>query len=166
MAVAELTYPVLVEEKARGYFDKLLNMRTVLVTGSAMTVRPEDDDKVIILDRAAGITATLPAASGSGRRFKFLVKTTASGGNYVVKVANASDTMIGVIESATTTGATTNGFAEAAGGTDDTITMNGTTTGGVAGSYIEVLDVLPNLWLISGNLVASGVLATSLSATV
>ncbi len=74
--------------------------------------------------------------------------------------------MIGYVETATTTGATTNGFAEAAGGTDDTITMNGTTTGGIEGSFVECIDIALNKWFVNGQLVGSGTLASSLSATV
>ena len=136
-------------------------------TGSSFTVQKERHaGKLVVLSRAAGITAVLPAATGSGESYEFVIGTTQSGGNAVIKVANSSDTMVGQLETSTTTGATTNGFCEAAGGTDDTITMNGTTTGGIAGSRVRCRDIKANTWLVEGNLIGSGTLATSLSATV
>jgi hypothetical protein len=145
----------------------LFSEMVVSVTAATVTITKEAHAaKVIVLNRAAGVTATLPAALGRGDVYEFVVGTTVTSNNDIIKVANASDTMIGLLETATTTGATTNGFCEAAGGTDDTITMNGTTTGGIAGSRVLCRDVALNKWLVVGDLVGSGTLATSLSATV
>lgn len=141
--------------------------RIVVVTDSTIAItREKHDGRLMVLDRAAGVTVTLPAAIGSGAVFEFVVGTAVTSNNDIIKVANASDTMAGVLESSTTTGATTNGFCEAAGGTDDTITMNGTTTGGLAGSRVRCVDLKTNVWFVEGVLTGSGTLATSLSATV
>lgn len=138
---------------------------TTDVTAATVTITAKDHGgKIVTLNRAAGIAVTLPAASGSGETFRFYVGTTVSSNSTTIKAANASDTMVGAIHTATTTAGA--GLHEAAGGTDDTITMNGTTTGGIAGSYVECVDVAANVWLVNGELVGSGTLATSLSATV
>lgn len=135
------------------------------VTDSAFTPNSRDHDgKIITLNRAAGQAVTLPPAIGSGAKLTFVVGTTITSNTTTIKVANSSDTMIGNVHTETTTAGA--GLHEAAGGTDDTITMNGTTTGGIAGSTVEVVDIAANLWQINGNLVGSGTLATSLSATV
>lgn len=137
----------------------------VTVTSSTVSVTAATHaGALVLLDRAAGIAVTLPAATGSGAVFSFMVKTTISSNSTTIKVANANDTMVGWVSTATTT--VGSGSEEAAGGTDDTITMNGTTTGGIAGSYITVMDVASNVWLVRAFLVGSGTLATSLSATV
>lgn len=137
------------------------------VTTATFTPNVKDHNGYTMrLKRAAGITVTLPPAIGKGDTYAFFIGTTVSSNSTIIKVANASDTMVGQLDTATTTGATTNGFCEAAGGTDDTITMNGTTTGGIVGSYVVCKDVDVNLWLVNGILVGSGTLATSLSATV
>jgi len=136
-------------------------------TASAVTLSKEKHaGKVLVVNRAAGTAVTLPASTGSGERYEIIVGTTISSNSTTIKVANSSDTMVGMVETATTTGATTNGFAEAAGGTDDTITMNGTTTGGIVGSRVVVQDFAVNKWMVTGYLIGSGTLATSLSATV
>lgn len=142
-----------------------LSQPAVTVTSSTLTATSDSHaGALVLLDRAAGITVTLPAASGTGAVYRFMVVTTVSSNSTIIKVANASDTMVGWVSTATTTAG--NGLHEAAGGTDDTITMNGTTTGGIAGSYIETQDVATNVWLVNGLLVGSGTLATSLSASV
>lgn len=135
-------------------------------TASTFLATSAHADKQIVINKAAGCAVTLPAAAGTGDKFEFVIGTTISSNTSTIKVANASDTMVGYLVTSTTTGATTNGFSEAAGGTDDTITMNGTTTGGIVGSRVICTDIAKNVWLIEGRLIGSGTLATSLSATV
>jgi hypothetical protein len=141
-----------------------LFLKPVALTASATLNRYSHAGRTVLLQKADGITATLPAATGTGDEYDVMVDTTITSNSAVVKVGNATDTMVGTVTTAsTTTGA---GTHEAAGGTDDTITMNGTTTGGIAGSRVRCKDVKAGLWLIEGHLVGSGTLATPLSATV
>lgn len=141
------------------------SLKPVTVTDATLTLDyDKHNNTVVVVNRAAGCTVTLPAASGSGACFTLLVGTTISSNSFKVQVANASDTMIGQLSTATTT--LGSGTQESAGGTDDTITMNGTTTGGIAGSMVKLVDAAENLWLVDGTLVGSGTLATSLSAAV
>ena len=133
--------------------------------GSAVSVtRTSHLGRTILLDTLSGSVATLPASSGSGDTYKFYVSVAPTSNAHIVKVANATDVFKGWVSTATTTEATSE--EEAAGGTDDTLTMNGTTTGGIAGSYIEVQDIVSGTWLIKGFLIGSGTLTTPLSATV
>lgn len=117
--------------------------------------------RIINLDTASGSTITLPASTGSGDQYRFVVTTTVTSNNHIIKVANASDTMAGYA----TVRSATPGIFEAAT-TGDTITMNGTTTGGVIGSSIQVIDTAPTVWEVRANLVGSGTVATPFSATV
>lgn len=137
------------------------------ITDAAATIDAEDHGGLqhyIALNRAAGIACTLPAATGSGKKFTFVVVTTASGGSYVVKVANATDVMIGQAILLQDSGDTMVGFETAA--TSDTITLNGTTTGGVAGAIVECIDIASGKWHVSVRSAATGVEATPFSATV
>lgn len=134
-----------------------------IVTVNTATVSITDEGYVgmrIVFDRAAGITATLPKATGSGNRYEFVVGTTLTSPG-VVKVADAVDIIQG--------GALVHGSALAcfqAAGTDDTITMNGTTTGGLIGSRIVIDDVKPGVWAAEVLALGSGTAATPFSATV
>jgi len=133
------------------------------VTASTLTVTQADyNGQTIGLSRAAGITVTLPAATGTNAVYRFLVTTTVTSNSYKIQVANATDVISGALNVAGTTG-TPFGTLPAS----DTITMNGTTTGGVAGSYVEIIDVATGIFVITaGGLIGSGTVATPFSAAV
>lgn len=134
--------------------------------GSTKTLTAADTGKTIKLDTAAGTVVTLPAASGSGVKFRFVVTVLATSNSHIVQVANASDTMIGgvVIADTDSSGAASSFFA---GATGDTITLNRSTTGSVSlGEWIEVEDVATNKWFVRGVLSGTGVVATPFSAAV
>jgi len=130
--------------------------------GSTLTAtNAANAGKMILLNTASGSTVTLPASTGSGNSYEFVVSVTVTSNNHVVKVANASDTMVGfaIVRSAA-------GAAFYTVTASDTITMNGTTTGGVIGSHIMIKDVATNVWSVRANLVGSGTAATPFGATV
>lgn len=109
------------------------------------------DGKVIALDTASGTTLTLPAASGSGVVFRIIVSVKATSNQHKVQVANASDTMSGSVNLLDND--STAQTAYAASGTDDTLTWNGTTTGGQVGDWVEFVDILTNVWAVRGQAV-------------
>lgn len=137
---------------------------SVSITTSAVTITKDDyANRPIVLDRAAGITVTLPAATGTGHSYTFYVKTTFTG-NGIIKVANSTDVMTGFAllhQDAADTAVT---FDTAA--TSDTITMNGTTTGGLLGSQVYLVDLASGLWGVAVFTSATGIEATPFSATV
>lgn len=138
-----------------------LAISPINITASTLTLSEwEHSGKTVTLNLAAGQALTLPAATGSGARFKLFVGTTYTS-DATVKVANASDTMAG---SAIIDGTTSTMFQTAA--TSDTITMDGSTTGGLLGTQIYLEDVAANVWMVNmlGN--GSGTEATPFSATV
>ena len=136
------------------------NYGIVTVTTEAVTITDEGYvGQRIVLNRAAGVTATLPEATGSGNRYEFILLVDATG-NQIVKVANASDTMMGMAY----IGADGETFYTA--DTSDTITLNGTTTGGEKGARIICDDVAENLWAVVVMSEASGTEATPFSAAV
>lgn len=136
-------------------------------TGSTLTLTvATHDGKLIPLDTAAGSVVTLPAASGTGARFRFYVSVLATSNSHIIKVANSSDTMVGIISTISDdAGAALKGYI--AGATADTITLNRSTTGSVSlGEYIEIEDVATNLFLVRGVTSSTGTEATPFSATV
>ena len=139
--------------------------RIVNVTAAAVSIQPEmHANKTITLNRAAGITATLPPASGSGDRYKFIVATSVTSNADIVKVANAADVMCGNAVLFQDGGDAVVGFA--AGATADTINMDGSTQGGLKGAVIELEDIAANLWHVRMTSDASGTEATPFAATV
>lgn len=118
--------------------------------------------KVIALSAAAGLTVILPAATGSGTSYEIIVVTTVTSNNYVIRVANSSDVMMGTLDISTDIAGVTCPTTS----TSDTITMNGSTTGGLLGSRVVLIDAAANKWSVSGGLVSTGVEATPFSAAV
>lgn len=132
-----------------------------------------DGGKTLKLDALAGSVATLPPATGSGVRFRFLVSVLATSVSHKVQVANAADFMVGIIAGTRVdSGNAVLAFAAANSGTvatnSDTITLNRTTTGSVTvGEWIDVEDAAPNTWAVRGYLSATGAaFATPFSAAV
>lgn len=119
--------------------------------------------RTILLARAAGITCTLPAAAGTGNSYNFLVTTTFTGSG-IIKVANASDIMTGIAHVLSDAAAAMLGYSTAAD--TDTITLNGTTSGGYKGATVTLTDVATNLWAVSVVTAATGSEETPFSATV
>jgi len=116
------------------------------------------------LNIASGATVTLPAASGTGNTYRFFVQTTVTSNNYKIQVASGDDTMSGVAVVANDGGATASIFETAAD--SDTITLDGTTTGGILGGHIEIQDVASNKFRVLINQAATGSEATPFSAAV
>ncbi len=139
--------------------------------GATKTLTAANDKQTVKLDTAAGSVVTLPAATGSGVRFKFLVTVLATSNSHKVQAANAQDFMIGIIAGVSDDPATVKGWIAANSGTvatnSDTITLNRSTTGSVSvGEYIEVEDVAANTWAVSGMISQTGTEATPFSAAV
>lgn len=134
------------------------------VTDSTLAVTAAQSGSIFTLNRAAGIAVTLPAATGSGASFRFFVGTTVTSNTSTIKVANSSDTMSGVAFQAADGGSTSNAWETAA--SSDTITFDGSTTGGVKGDYVELIDVASTLWFVRLMGSATGTEATPFSATV
>jgi hypothetical protein len=110
----------------------------------------------------------LPAATGTGNVYKFIVGVVNTS-NYIIKVADATDTIDGqvIVTNDSTAGGTASVISWPTVAASDTITLNGTTTGGVGiGDYIELTDLIANQYVVSGMLKASGTEATPFSATV
>ena len=136
----------------------------VSITADATLTAASHAGRTMVLSVASGATLTLPAASGTGNIYKFFVATTITSNNYIVQVANANDTMAGVAIVANDSDNSASIFETAA--TSDTITMNGTTTGGLLGATVEIQDVASNVFSVVSRGAATGTEATPFSAAV
>ena len=137
----------------------VLNTATVTITAATHANVP------LVLTRAAGVVATLPAASGSGNNYKFYVDTlVVSPGTYVVQVANATDVIQGQAFGDDGDGEPGNGWSTSS--TSDTFTMDGSTQGGYKGDSVEILDIAAGLFVVKAYLTQTGTEATPFSASV
>jgi hypothetical protein len=135
------------------------------LTAATLTLDPKTHGgTVVTVNRAAGSTITLPASTGGGVEFELFVGTTITSNNLIVQVANSSDIMSGTAINMQDAGDTVIGFET--GASDDTITLNGTTKGGVKGDRIRLRDVSLNVWAVSVVGSATGTEVTPFSAAV
>jgi hypothetical protein len=118
----------------------------------------------VVANRAAGIAFTLPAAEGKGTEFEVIVGTAVTSNSITIKVASASDIMQGTAFGDDGDGEPANGWATASD--SDTITLDGSTQGGLKGDRWMLKDIAAGVWAVSGFLQQGGTEATPFSATV
>lgn len=121
--------------------------------------------KTIQLDTAAGSVCTLPAATGSGAVYRFVVTVLATTNSHKIQVTG-TDVMRGVVHSIDTD---TSNTAASWGttSTSDTITLNRSTTGSVyIGEMFELTDTKVGFWTVTGWFAATGDPATPFTAAV
>lgn len=137
----------------------------VAAGGTLSMVEATHAGRTIALDTAAGSVVTLPASTGGGAVYKFLVTVTATSNSHVIQVANATDEMRGFVVQDSDTATAPNIWWAA--DNDDTITLNRTTTGLAAqGEYFEIVDATSGHFFVRGYSQASGTEATPFSAAV
>ncbi|HEV8077453.1 MAG TPA: hypothetical protein VGP45_03620 [Marinobacter sp.] len=135
-----------------------------IVTVADATVTITDDAHVgqrVVFNRAAGVTATLPAATGSGNRYEFIGAVDATG-NQIIQVTG-NDTMAGVAYLGNDSAGASCFYTAA---TSDTITLDGSTKGGLKGWRVICDDIAADTWAVMVMSEASGTEATPFSAAV
>lgn len=90
-----------------------------------------------------------------GTSYTFFVETT---GSALTIKTDGTDKFVGSLSLVDTDDAATLSYAPAA--SNDVITMNGTTTGGIAGSIITVTALAAAKYMVTGTVLASGTVAT------
>jgi len=117
------------------------------LTAATAAVTPDDHSgRTVLLDRAAGQALTLPTATGSGNSYRFFVQTTITSNATTITAADATDVMAGMALVANDTNASASLFGTVAA--SDTISFNGSSTGGIRGTTVELQDVAEDLWSV------------------
>lgn len=137
-------------------------MQPITVTAATTLNRKTHAGTTVVLNSATGRIITLPASTGRGDVYEIFVRTTVSSGSHVIAVANSTDVMQGGVALSTDIGGTN----MLTGATADTITLNGSTTGGLSGSWVRLTDELAGFWKVEGFLVCTGTEADPFSAAV
>ena len=140
-----------------GFISGASSLVSVTTTPLAVTAAAHAG-RTILVDRAAAQAVTLPAASGTGNSYRFVVVTTATGDHTIT--TDGSDVMIGMAHIANDGGATASLFVAA---TSTVITLDGSTTGGILGATVELQDVAEATWTVSVVSSATGAEVTPFS---
>ena len=157
-----------------GFISAGVSNSVTTAVGKTLTVA-NDAGKQIYYTSVSTATFTLPAVNTSspsdptdpnqannyGAAFEFVLSTTVTG-NFIVKVANSSDTMVGTA----ILGSGTTALVFSTATASDTITLSGTTTGGVGGASVKATVVGENRYKVEVVSGATGAVATPFSATV
>lgn len=144
---------------------KSLRLKPYRIAAAVALTENDHAGRVGVFDIAAGVVATLPRSTGSGAVYRFFVKTTVTSAADKVVVGNADDVIQGVLGMKDDGGASTVlAWATAAG--SDTISLNGSTTGGIRGDYFEIEDVAEGVFRVSGMIQGTGTEATPFSSAV
>ena len=124
--------------------------------------------RVIAFGALTGTVVTLPAATGTGNIYRFVIGTASTSNANIIKVANGTDVMAGSTNLQQDTDSAGSLKMWAAGASDDTMTFAGAaTTGGIKGGYIECVDYASGFWACRAFTSSSGGSeATPFSATV
>ena len=153
---------------------------SVLALTANATLSPATHAGKLLLINNSTLTFTLPTISAStdpttsgpggdpntlsnaGLTYHF-VFLTSSGASTTIQMTTAANLLTGSV----TTGKAGLGLVhvfEPNGSTDNAVVVNGTTTGGVAGSYISFTAIYANKYLVQGTLLGSSTLATPFTA--
>ena len=137
----------------------------VNTTATALTITQAlHGNRVVTVSSAAPIAITLPQATGTGTKYRFVIQVAATATSHTIAVANATDVMQGIQFALTTS--SDNVIAYKTSATSDTITLNGTTKGGVAGAEYEITDIKTGFFQVRGIDYSTGSTVTPFSAAV
>lgn len=138
---------------------KYIRRQTMILTAATYTLGGFRYGLLRLLNcqRAAGQAFTLPASTGKRGKFRLYTGTSITSNTTTIKAAG-TDTINGVADISGTTAGT---FGTASN--TNTITLNGSTQGGLVGSYIDLEDVGGGAWSVRAHLTGSGTAATPFS---
>jgi hypothetical protein len=145
-----------------------VSTRIVTIVATGAITEALHEGKTCLLAEVGGdaiVTLTLPAATGGGARYRFVVDVVNTS-SYVIKAVSGADAFLGMIMG-NDGAAVTTAWRWHSGTTDDTLTLNGTTTGGAfRGDWVEFQDTSNTCWAVCGSISQSGTEATPFSDTV
>jgi hypothetical protein len=167
-------YPTINGSTSRGAYVTGAQLRNFVsnnvttLTGDTTLTAATHGGQTLLLGEVGGnaaLAVTLPAATGSGVRFRFVVSVVNTSG-YTIKVVG-NDIMTGNVITNSTGDTPDLAQPWPTAADSDTITLDGTTTGGAKiGDFIEVQDILADTWAVHGVTTSSGSEATPFSAAV
>ena len=116
--------------------------------------------KTLLINDTDTVT-TLPTITATtiGVKYRFVLLSASTGMTFVT---DGTDLYFGAVNISISTTATAKDFYPN-GSSNDTITLNGTTSGGLVNSVIEIEAVALGAYLVSGGLKGSGTLVTPFS---
>ena len=132
--------------------------------GATRTLNENESGSVALFDRAAGIVYTLPTAK-PGMVFDFMVTTTVTSNAAKVITAVGTELLIGGYTNVDTDTSNAVAAFTGNGSTHVAVSMNGTTTGAVAGTRLRFTCLSSTRWMVEGIVLGTGVVATAFATS-
>jgi hypothetical protein len=130
--------------------------------GTARTLLIKDGNSLNLLDSADGVAYVLPVITAAtiGMAFHFYASVSVTSSDvYSVTTGVSTQKMGGAVDMGIAA-TDTNEMQVATSASHLTITMNGSTTGGLEGTYFSLYAISATLWICTGLVVGSGSLST------
>src|SRR5690349_18875977 len=137
-----------------------LHREVIQSVGATRTLLAEESGSLCLFDRAAGVVYTLPTPV-EGMEFRFSTTVLLTTNAYkIITATPASQFLIGSVMGGSLTVADSGDVFQADGSTHVSISMGGSTTGGLVGGEIILTAISATQWRVTGDFVGSGTLAT------
>ncbi len=127
--------------------------------GATRTLLAKESGALCLMDRAAGVTYTLPTPA-EGMQFEFLATVAVTSNAYKVITAAATQYLVGAVIMGDVTVAQSGDVFEADGTSIVALSEDGATKGGLLGDNFILTAISSTQWAIRGVLHGAGTLAT------
>lgn len=128
--------------------------------GATRTLSVDETGSTCLFDRAAGIVYTLPLAV-PGLVYDFVVTTTITSNAAKVITGAGTELLIGGYTNVDTDTSNAVAAFTGNGSTHVSVSMNGTTTGGILGTKLRFTCLSSTRWMVEGIVQGSGTVATA-----
>jgi len=124
--------------------------RAQIAAASVSITREVHANRINVITGTDATTLTLPAASGTGNVYRFYFGESNTSGTVFVTDTPAAVDMRGSVNILDVDSNAQTAYAALT--SDDTMTLNGTTTGGQVGDWVEFVDLDTSQWSVTGQL--------------
>lgn len=149
--------------------DKIRAKQNVISgSGAAASLSEFDSGSLVLLDRAAGIVFTLPAACAVGTYYDFVVTTTVTSNAYKIITGAGTELLTGGYNSIDTDSSNAMAFFTGNGSTHVAVNMtaaNSNALGGIQGTQLRFTKLTSTLWQVSGVVECGGTPATAFATS-
>jgi hypothetical protein len=123
----------------------------VSLTATASITEAAHEGRVLIITGSGSAAAyTLPEATGSGAKYMFIMGQVNTSGTTFVAADTTNCSYHGSINLLDVDAAAQTAYFTVTAGGTDTVTFNGTTTGGQIGDIVEFIDIGVDKWSVFG----------------
>ncbi len=128
------------------------SLKLVALTGTTPITEVLHEGKENFVTGTSAATYTLPEATGSGARYKFIIGEVNTSDNIFITPDLTDSDMMGKLLMVDGNLSPAVPIFFTAGASDNTITLNGAATGGAVGDWLEFVDVATDVWFVKGEL--------------